>query len=240
MANDKKNVEYVYLPNTDGWMATFSDLVTLLITFFVLLISMQSMDDKAFKESFGFFNDAMGPLEMTSQKAIQGLPSLVAPDNVKIFIDTSSLSRSLLNAMEQKQQVGGVQGKGMTDISVREDPRGLAIMINGDLLFEKGSDKLAPEAYGLLAAVVSVISDTDALLSVEGHTDNVGNPRFNWQLSMRRANNVLNYFIYNAGMSPTRFAIAGYGSNRPVETNETPDGRKRNRRVEIVLLRDRF
>ncbi len=239
MAGRKDKPEIIMLPDKNGWMATFSDMVTLLITFFVLLISMQSMDDKAFKESFGFFNDAMGPLEKTNEQAVQGLPTIVSSDNIKIFIDSSSLSRSLLNAMEQKN-VGGIMGKGIRAYDVRETSRGLAIMLTGDVLFESGSATLSQEAYAVLAGVVSVLKTTDSMISVEGHTDVSGNDKYNWKLSMDRAMTVLNYFIYEAGMSPTKFAVAGYGGTRPIDSNETDQGRRNNRRVELVLLKDRF
>ncbi|MEA2102399.1 MAG: flagellar motor protein MotB, partial [Thermodesulfobacteriota bacterium] len=107
MAKKDQDVQYIYVPSREGWMATFSDLVTLLITFFVLLISMSSMNDKAFNDVFGFFNDAIGPLEFATRHSVDGLPSLVPEIKTRSLLDSTSLSRSLLNAMEKKN-IGGV------------------------------------------------------------------------------------------------------------------------------------
>lgn len=237
MAKEDKNIEYIMLPDPDAWMTTFSDMVTLLITFFVLLISMASMDDRAFKEVFGFFNDAAGPLEFSEHASVQGLPTLVGPARAKLNIDATSLNRELLNSLSEESP-GGKKGRGQHPVSVRETGRGLAIMIEGDLLFAPGSAALAPQAMPVLEGVVAVISKGGNSISVEGHTDATGSDRGNWLLSLRRAQSVLDFFVYQGGMSPTMFCLAGYGATRPVAENVTGQGRAKNRRVEIVLLKD--
>lgn len=239
MAKKDKNVEYIELPDKNRWMTTFSDMVTLLITFFVLLISMSSMDDKSLTEAFGFFNEVMGPLEFAQAQEIQGLPSLIETVRPKVFYDSLSLSRSLLNSLE-KRGVGGMSGRGTDLIGVRETNRGLAVMIDGDILFAEGSSEVRKDALPVLMSFIEVIRNSDTTISIEGHTDNRGGVREMYNLSLQRSISILDYFVYNAGMSPTTFTVAGYGSNRPVATNATEQGRERNRRVEIVLLKDRL
>ncbi|MCD6569298.1 MAG: flagellar motor protein MotB [Deltaproteobacteria bacterium] len=237
MAKKDKDIEYIKLPSREGWMITFSDMVTLLITFFVLLISMSSMDDKQFKEVFGFFNAAMGPLEFTGESEVGGLPTIEGPSITKLGLDTTSLSRNLLNALQEKG-LSGASGRGISTFDVRETNRGLAVLLSDKALFNSGSAELKDSATAILSSVAEVIKDMDILISVEGHTDNLGDAEMNWKLSLDRAISVVDYFVFVSGMSPTRFCVAGYGPTRPVADNNTVQGRIKNRRVEVILLRD--
>ena len=239
MAKKDRNIEYIVLPDKDGWMTTFSDMVTLLITFFVLLISMSSMDAKALKEMFGFFNEVMGPLEYAEVQEIQGLPTLFETVPPKVFIDSLSLNRNILNSLEKKG-IAGFKGRGKDILEVRESNRGLAVLINGDVLFTKGSADISDDAAVILSSVAQVLKETDATISIEGHTDNQGDTKELYRLSLRRSVNILNYFVYISGLSPTRFGVAGYGSTRPIASNANEQGQSKNRRVEIVLLKQRL
>ena len=138
MARKDKNIEYIKLPSRTQWMVTFSDMITLLMTFFVLLISMSSMDAKAMKEMLGFFNEVMGPLEFAEEQEVQGLPTVVETVPPKVFFDTANLSRSILNNLESKG-IGGFEGRGKDPFEVRQNERGLAISISSDILFDEGS-----------------------------------------------------------------------------------------------------
>ncbi|MFH0918574.1 MAG: OmpA family protein [Candidatus Omnitrophota bacterium] len=120
--------------------------------------------------------------------------------------------------------------------------KGLVITVVGDLLFDSGKAKIRPEAFGLLTKVSAVLKDNMARFDVgiEGHTDNVpikqSGWKSNWELSTARALSVLHYLANEQGISPERLSAIGYGEYRPVASNETKDGRKQNRRVEIVIL----
>jgi len=239
MAKKDKNTEYIMLPDKNAWMTTFSDMVTLLITFFVLLISMSSMDSKAMREMFGFFNEVMGPLEFAQVQEIQGLPTLIEAVAPKIFLDSLSLNRNILNSLE-KNGMGGYTGRGKDVLEVRETNRGLAILLNGDVLFDEGSSALREEAQVILLSVAQTIKDANSTISIEGHTDNQGNDQELYRISLQRAISVLDYFMYTAALSPGRFCVAGYGATRPIDTNATGQGREKNRRIEIILLKQRI
>jgi len=239
MAKKDKDIKYIELPSREGWMTTFSDMVTLLITFFVLLISMSSMDDKKFKEAFGFFSSAMGPLEFVSERAVQAPPEVGSPSITKFSLDTVRLSKTLLKALEG-QGLGGAGGRGISTVDVRETDRGLAVLLSDEILFNPGSAELKDAAIPILSSVAKVIKDTKLLISIEGHTDNTGDISAKWKLSFARAISVVDYFVYVSGISPTKFCVAGYGPTRPVADNDIADGRARNRRVEVILLKDRF
>jgi chemotaxis protein MotB len=120
--------------------------------------------------------------------------------------------------------------------------KGLVITVVGDLLFDSGKAKIRPEAFSLLTKVSGILKDNMAQFNVgiEGHTDNVpikqSGWKSNWELSTARALSVLHYLANDQGISPERLSAIGYGEYRPLTSNETKDGRKQNRRVEIVIL----
>jgi len=120
--------------------------------------------------------------------------------------------------------------------------KGLVITVVGDLLFDSGKAKIRTEAYPLLDKISAVLKDNMAQFNVgiEGHTDNIpikhSGWKSNWELSTARALSVLHYLDKDQGISPERLSAIGYGEYRPVASNETKDGRKQNRRVEIVIL----
>ncbi|MDP2927777.1 MAG: OmpA family protein [Candidatus Omnitrophota bacterium] len=120
--------------------------------------------------------------------------------------------------------------------------KGLVITVVGDLLFDSGKAKIRPEAFGLLTKVSAILKDNMSQfnIGIEGHTDNVpikqSGWKSNWELSTARALSVLHYLADDQGISPERLSAIGYGEYRPVASNETKDGCKQNRRVEIVIL----
>ncbi|MDD5077481.1 MAG: OmpA family protein [Candidatus Omnitrophica bacterium] len=120
--------------------------------------------------------------------------------------------------------------------------KGLVITVVGDLIFDSGKAKIRSEALPLLDKVSAVLKDNMAQfnIGIEGHTDNIpikhSNWKSNWELSTARALSVLHYLEKDQGISPERLSAIGYGEYRPVASNETKEGRKQNRRVEIVIL----
>jgi chemotaxis protein MotB len=120
--------------------------------------------------------------------------------------------------------------------------KGLVITVVGDLLFDSGKAKIRPEAFGLLTKVSAILKDNMAQFNVgiEGHTDNVpikqSGWKSNWELSTARALSVLHYLANDQGIQPERLSAIGYGEYRPLASSVTLDGRKQNRRVEIVIL----
>jgi len=150
-------------------------------------------------------------------------------------LDELARSKSLL---EQKfgQEISDKQ------IKLQMMEKGLVITVVGDLLFDSGKAKIRSEAYPLLDKVSEVLKDNMAQFNVgiEGHTDNLpikhSGWKSNWELSTARALSVLHYLVKDQGIAPERLSAIGYGEYRPVASNETKEGRKQNRRVEIVIL----
>ena len=120
--------------------------------------------------------------------------------------------------------------------------RGLVVTFVAEVLFDSGKAKLKNDALGKLDKVGDVLKTTvrDLNVGVEGHTDNIpiakSGWKSNWELSSHRALSVLHYLIESQNLEPARLSATGYGEYKPVASNDTPEGRQKNRRVEIIIL----
>lgn len=127
-------------------------------------------------------------------------------------------------------------------VSLQMMKKGLVINVVGDVLFDSGKAVVRQEAYPILDKVAAVLNENvpQFNIGVEGHTDNVpikfSSWKSNWELSTARALSVLHYLVDERGITPQRISAAGFGEYRPVALNDTREGRKLNRRVEIVVL----
>ncbi|MCL5103181.1 MAG: OmpA family protein, partial [Armatimonadetes bacterium] len=131
---------------------------------------------------------------------------------------------------------------GKESVQIGEDRRGVVITMRSDqLLFRPGRAEVRPEAYPLLDRIARTLGQMDNLIQVEGHTCDLKPRRSvyasNWELSTARATNVLRYLVEQDGLPAFRFSAAGCGSARPRVPNNSEANRRRNRRVEIVILR---
>jgi chemotaxis protein MotB len=154
------------------------------------------------------------------------------------------LNAQLDELLRSKSMLEQKLGQEINDkqIKLQMMEKGLVITVVGDLLFDSGKAQIRTEAYPLLDKVSAILKDNMRQFNVgiEGHTDNVpiklSGWKSNWELSTARALSVLHYLVKDQGIAPERLSAIGYGEYRPVDTNETADGRKQNRRVEIVIL----
>lgn len=127
------------------------------------------------------------------------------------------------------------------EVTLEMDERGLVIILSDEILFDSGKAEVRKEAYPVLSDVADILKTKvkDKDIGVYGHTDNVpithSGWKSNWELSTTRATNVLHY-LEKDGISPKRLSATGYGEHRPFASNATAEGRKKNRRVEIVIL----
>lgn len=131
--------------------------------------------------------------------------------------------------------------RGEKGVTVGLEERGLVVTFVAEVLFDSGKAKIRPEAHDVLNKVAKVITDkvADRNIAVEGHTDNepikYSGWKSNWELSTARATSVLHY-LEDKGTAPKRLQATGYGEYRSVASNDTPEGRQKNRRVEIIIL----
>ena len=222
--------------DTQKWMVTFSDLITLLLTFFVLLLTMCSLEAGKVEQFQAACTEAMGIL-------LEGKYS-----EVQQRIITSSKRRIDEQALKMENILK--QFSGIKTVSVREDKggrlefkeleRGLSIVMKDDLLFDSGKSAINSEGISLLKDMGRKFEQFDGTVIVEGHTDNVSirTDKFpsNWELSISRAVNIVRFLAEEVGINPSKMSAVGYADTKPLVPNDTPENQRRNRRVEIILV----
>ena len=230
--------------NPTGWMTTFSDLVTLLLTFFVMLLTMKQPEIPKLINAFAVFQEG-GPGLLSSSEAPTG-------NRIQMLIKTLTRHRSKdLKPQEEelKKLIEELPGQGVPalteladkGISLRSDQRGPVITLANDLLFAPGSATLTPQAKALVRRLAKILRPGMNPISVEGHTDNIppgpGSKYVdNWDLSLARALAVLRELAAPGGVNPARLRAVAWGDTRPLVPNDTPAHRAKNRRTDIVLI----
>ena len=220
-----------------AWLAAFGDLMSLLLCFFVLLLSMSSMDAKKISEAIGSLSGAMSVLEggtktEISKQRIQESTPIESQDETSQVVNR--VEQAAGDANEMMEQVQG------STITVEEAQEGFVISLPAALLFKPGSATIEnQDALLFLKRVALIIEElpNEMQVSVQGHTDDIGpgqtSPfKDNWELSVARAISVLHELLLD-GVEPNRISASGYGEFQPVATNATKSGREKNRRVEL-------
>ena len=150
-------------------------------------------------------------------------------------VDELSQTKKLLETRLNKE----IQDQ---DVKLQMMEKGLVITVVGDMLFDSGKAKIKSDAHATLDKVARVLKENvpEYNIGIEGHTDNIAIKhsgwKSNWELSSARALSVLHYLVSEKGVSADRLSAAGYGEYRPVASNDEREGRRLNRRVEIVII----
>lgn len=214
------------------WMVTFSDMTTLLLTFFVLLLSMASLDQRKIKEALGSLQGALGVLE-SGQKSEMGKEEILS--RLDFVTKTKQSESKMLSGIRNYIEQANLS----STVSVVKTEKGISVRIMDSVLFESGSATLLDAAKPVLDKLSGVIKDSPYNIMVEGHTDDIpiSTAQFpsNWELSTARAISVAKYMI-SVGVKPDILSVAGYAQYHPVVPNITPENRAKNRRVEINFV----
>lgn len=214
------------------WMTTFSDMTTLLLTFFVLLMSMANFDKVKMEQSFGILAGSSGIMTNPSVSPLSQM-NIVAKRSIK---DTVSKTEEQIESQVKSM----MHGQNMDNmVSVVKTDKGLSVRILDSALFRSGSSELLPQAGSILDRIINIVKDSSYYINIEGHTDDTGDPDFNWKLSTERALSVIDYFV-KADFNPVRLSASGYGQYHPILPNITAQNRSMNRRVEINMVTPEF
>ncbi|MCD6412530.1 MAG: flagellar motor protein MotB [Elusimicrobia bacterium] len=147
-----------------------------------------------------------------------------------------------LKEIEAAQKISDIFGKDkMASGAVKVDAKKIRISLPSPVLFDSGSSQIKRESFSALNKIAQALKEMDNKVIVEGHTDDVPFkklPGGNFELSTLRAFEVIKYFIDIAKIPPGRFSAYGFGPYKPVASNETDEGRQKNRRIEISILRE--
>lgn len=224
------------------WLTTYADLMTLLLTFFVLLYSFSSIDAIKFKEISWSLAQALGGKTgvINNGGNVGPVPTNQNPgEGIK---DNSNIGNKVGEVQQIFNQVSNeIKEKNLdTKIEIKEDLRGVVIELQEKILFDPGRADIKEESQLTLSKIADILNKYPNEILVEGHTDNIpintGYYKTNWELSSDRAVKVARFLVEIKGLNPKRIQAVGCGEFRPIDTNETPEGRKKNRRVNILIL----
>ncbi len=217
------------MPTAPFWMATFSDMVTLLLAFFVMLVAMSEVEVKKFEDALSYFSGSTGPLEYQA-----------ANPSARTSAQSTFLSRRKSEIYEKALKY--LHDHGLEDaVEVSLTERGLHVVITDSVMFRSGEAALIEPSRSLLRTLSGLIGEVGLSgVLVEGHTDDrpIRTARFpsNWELSVARASSVVRYLLEQEhALTPDRYVPMGHGEHRPVAPNHTAAERARNRRVEILF-----
>lgn len=216
------------------WLLTYADLITLLMVFFVVLYSMSQIDQMKFitlsnslRASLFGAQSGNAVIKTTSK------PSLV-PDNLPEQQTLSDLGKQLRVAVER----AGLSDK----VTISLDGRGLVVSFSAEAaFFEVGKADLQPPFRDLLKRLAPVLNEVPNPIEVDGYTDDqrINTREFptNWELSARRATNVVRFLSEQAGVDPHRLSAQAFGEYHPTYPNASAEGRAKNRRVDLIVKR---
>jgi len=245
------------------WMVTYSDMITLVLVFFVLLFSMSQIDQTRFEALAESFQNRM---------VLDFLPSAIPMEHPSESPDINDnndedMSGELEPPEEPKEGLGEQEDEGEPQleerlenlldqievylsendlgnlVSANRSEVGVSLVLQESILFDTGEALILKDGVELLDEIASLLSDIPNNVRVEGHTDSrpISNFRYpsNWELSGARASSVVRYFIDEKHLDGERFSSVGYAETRPLVEN-TPENWSKNRRVEIVILDSRI
>jgi chemotaxis protein MotB len=234
--------------NSERWLLTYSDLITLLMIFFIVMYTMSKVDSEKYKSVSQSLNSAMGGTVVGSTGG-----SIAGTGGGSIIGTIGASGTGTGSEPTEEDRMNTIKSdvtkylddNGLKDnVNVEISERGLVIQIDNSILFDSGKDEIKDEARRRMILLGNILKETEGYIRVEGHTDNlpIHNSKFksNWELSSARATNVVELLEEVSGISPERLSAVGYGEFRPVGDNNTEEGRSQNRRVEIVIVSSKF
>ncbi|MEG2973583.1 MAG: flagellar motor protein MotB [Clostridium sp.] len=219
----------------ETWLLPYSDMLTLLLALFIVMFAMSQVDNEKLEKAAVQFNAVFaGGSSFLKENGSTPIPGGGAISGV-VEQDQMISAKSLL---EDEIKKNGYNDK----IQVELNGEGLLISVQDTALFNSGDAQVLESFYPVLTGISNSIKSFNNDIRIVGHTDNIpiSNPRYkdNWELSSARALNVMGFMVKNAGLSPEKFSAQAFAEYQPKFDNSTPDGRAKNRRVEILIVRN--
>lgn len=230
--------------NKERWLITYSDLITLLLIFFVVMYTLSKIDANKYYAIASSLAKTMG----SSQSIMDNAGAAIVPGAAREKSNEQGMPESVeqRNMESIKRQIqdyidkNGLSGK----VTVAIEERGVVVSFQDVVLFPLGVADLNPSSTQIVDKIGAILHQTNNYIRVEGHTDNlpIRTSKFpsNWELSLARAASVVHRLIEYSGIPAERLSATGYGEYRPRRPNDSDANRQQNRRVDIVVLRTKF
>ncbi|WP_051531351.1 OmpA/MotB family protein [Clostridiisalibacter paucivorans] len=223
------------------WMITYSDMITIILCFFIVFFVLSANENSLLYEVKKSLTNKIGSLETKNEKLVN--------ENKKLLEDKVELANKLFNLKNIEEDMGEFQ-EGfikylrdhdmLKDVYLVENSEGLLIRFKDSVIFYSGHASITKEGYEILDKISDKLYTVENKIRVEGFTDNIpiNTEKYpsNWELSVARSINVVKYFIEKKGIDENRFLVMGWGEHKPIASNDIPEGRAKNRRIEITIL----
>lgn len=233
--------------NNERWLISYADFITLLFAFFVVMYAISSVNEGKYR----VLSETLAGVFNAPQRSIQPIEAGDRPGPPLNSPAVSSPRRhppgdtpartEALRAMAGQLSIAFEELIDQGVVSLQTGDQWLALNLPNSLLFGSGDAEPHYDAFGVAEKLASVLKDRDNAVKVEGFTDNrpIRTARFpsNWELSAARAAAIVRLLVM-AGIEPERLAAVGYGQYQPVARNDAEQGRRRNRRVVLLISRD--
>jgi chemotaxis protein MotB len=223
----------------ERWLLTYSDLITLLLAFFIILYSGSKADLEKFGKLAQSFQATFGMINVLGTGGGAGEGVLESGSDMFDFGQLPATQRQFMGLSEKLETYATEKGLG-DQIAVNMRAEGVAITLSNALLFPSGGVELPPEAQATLAKIAEMIRPLPNDVRIEAHTDNLAtnSPVYptNWELSTARAAAVARYLIEKENIAGGRLSALGFGEYRPLYPNDTREHRLLNRRADILIL----
>ncbi|MFZ5585615.1 MAG: flagellar motor protein MotB [Thermodesulfobacteriota bacterium] len=225
----------------ESWLAVYGDMMSLLLVFFVLMFAISTIDKHKFETVVEAVSQALGgnvrfEREPAPAPSVPSLP----PDPLAELRSKARQEADAMSGIQARLQALVEQDNMQRNLAVKNEPKGVVLILQDMAMFDLGSAEIKPEIRPLLVRIGALLKGMPNEIVVEGHTDNlpISTARFasNWELSVMRATNVVHFLLEQARLEPARVAAAGYAYFRPRHDFGSPDNSK-NRRIEIVVQR---
>ena len=222
----------------EAWLLPYSDLMTLLLAVFIVLFAVSQVDQAKAKEMSEAFTEEM----MTQSYIISQLneQETVQSENPESSVSEQQQMEKLKAEIDAKLQSENLSIAVTTII----DKRGLVISLSNAIFFDPGSAQIKQDNENTLLDIANMFTVMENFIRIEGHTDNVpmnsAEYPSNWDLSTARAANVVRLITSKSNLSPEKLIAVGYGEYRPIADNATEEGRAKNRRIDIIVLSEKY
>jgi len=224
----------------EAWLLPYSDLMTLLLAVFIVLFAVSNIDKAKSEQMAAEFSQQMMNKSYNAASAVEvpdATPTGAAIQQIENEKDRMEALKAELDAKLKKENL-------TASVKTSIDERGLVISLNNAIFFDSGSAELKKDYEKTLLEIGNMISVMNNFIRVEGHTDNVpmnsSQYRSNWELSATRAANVVRLLTSGTSIPPDRMIAVGYGEYRPIADNSTEEGRAKNRRIDIIVLSEKY
>lgn len=219
--------------NHDRWLLTYSDLITLLLAFFIMMYTLSRQDAQKYEEVSEHLRAIF-----SGGSGVIGKGNALVRTGAAVLPPEASNSE-IMKQLEEEIKSVGVPEEVQRNVTILLDERGIVVRALDQAFFEEGKADLQEKAKETISKIIPILKQVNRDVRIEGHTDNVpistAEFKSNWELSVKRATEVVRYIIEKGGFPPEMISASGYAEFRPLVPNINQENRSKNRRIEIIM-----